>query len=153
MKWSLIYANLFSCTLVGGGALQTNITGMCGECSQCLGHTGFASAHSTCTVPVYTAQALGYSAGELSKAGPGLFSLPRSKPLRFRFLGTPQRHRLGWVCVLCPSQVQAAQATRCLASALSLAVHLVTSLVPAAQFPGCAVTASSQMCHVSLLQS
>ena len=25
-----------------GGTLQTNITGVCGECSQCLGHTGFA---------------------------------------------------------------------------------------------------------------
>ena len=35
------------------------------------------------------------------------------------FLGTPQRHRLGWVCVLCPSQVRAAQATKCLASTLS----------------------------------
>ena len=43
----------------------------------------------------------------------------RSKPLRFRFLGAPQRCRLGWVCVLCPPQVRAAQATRCLASALS----------------------------------
>ena len=27
--------------------------------------------------------------------------------------------RLGWACVLCPSQAQTAQATRCLASALS----------------------------------
>ena len=33
--------------------------------------------------------------------------------------GSPQRHRLSWACVLCPSQVQAAQATRCLASSLS----------------------------------
>ena len=56
---------------------------------------------------------------ELSDAGPGLHALPRSKLLRFRFSGTPQRHRLGWACVLCPSQVRAAQVTRCLASALS----------------------------------
>ena len=27
-----------------GGTLQTNITGMCGECSQCMDHTGFAPA-------------------------------------------------------------------------------------------------------------
>ena len=27
---------------------------------------------------------------KLSEAGPGLHALPRSKPLRFRFLGTPQ---------------------------------------------------------------
>ena len=40
-----------------GGALQTDITGVCGELSQCSGHTGFASAHGTCALPVYTAQA------------------------------------------------------------------------------------------------
>ena len=27
------------------GTLQANITGICGECSQCLGHTVFAPAH------------------------------------------------------------------------------------------------------------
>ena len=50
---------------------------------------------------------------ELSEVGPGLHALPRSKPLRFRFSGTPQRHRLGWACVLHLSQVRAAQGTRC----------------------------------------
>ena len=90
-----------------------------GECLQCLGHTRFAPAHSVCAFPVYTTQAQGCSTGELSKAGPGLCALPRSKPLRFRFLGIPQKHRLGWAFVLCPSQVRAAQVTRCLASTLS----------------------------------
>ena len=71
-----------------------------------------------CALPVYTAQAPGCSAGALSKAGLVFHVLPRSKPLRFMFSGTPQRHRLSWACVLCPSQVRAAQATRCLASAL-----------------------------------
>ena len=52
---------------------------------------------------------------ELSEAGPGLHAPPRSKPLRFRFSGIPQRRRLGWACVLPPSQVQAAQVTSCLA--------------------------------------
>ena len=52
---------------------------------------------------------------ELSDVGPGLHALPRSKTLRFRFSGTPQRHRLGWACILRPSQVQAAQMTRSLA--------------------------------------
>ena len=52
---------------------------------------------------------------EASEAGPGLHALLRSKPLRFRFSGTPQRRRLGWACVLRPSQVQAAQVTRSLA--------------------------------------
>ena len=91
---------------------------MCGEYLQCLGHTGFAPAMA-CMLSVYTAQAPICSAGKLSKAGPGLHAFPRSMLLRFRFSGTPQRHRLCWVCVLCPSQVQAVQMTRCLASALS----------------------------------
>ena len=136
------------------GTLQTNITGVCGECSQCFSRTGFAPAHGACAFPVYTSQALGCSAGELSEVGPGLHALPRSKPLRFRFSGTPQRHRLSWACILCPSQVQAAQVTRCLASALSPgAVRLITSLVPAAQFPGCTAGVPSQVCCVSPLGS
>ena len=102
-----------------GGTLQTNFTDMCGECSQCLTHTGFAPDHSVCAFPVYTGQAPDCSAGEVSKVGPGFHTLPRSKPLRFRFLGTPQRHRLSWACVLCPFQVRGAQATRCLVSTLS----------------------------------
>ena len=69
-----------------GGTLQTNISGMCGECLHCLGHTGFAPASGVCVFPVYTIQAPGCSAGEMSKAGPGLRALPRPKPLRFLFL-------------------------------------------------------------------
>ena len=37
----------------------------------------------------------------LQGAGPALCGLPRPKPLRFRFSGPPQKHRLGWACVLC----------------------------------------------------
>ena len=51
------------------GTLQTTITGLCEECSQCLGYTGFDPAHGMCAFPVYSAQAPGYTAGELSKAG------------------------------------------------------------------------------------
>ena len=65
---------------------------------------------------------------ELSEASPGLYALPRSKPLRFRYLGTPQRCRLGCACVLCPSQVQAAQVTRCLASVVTVIYCLPPSL-------------------------
>ena len=42
---------------------------------------------------------------ELSEAGPGLYALPRSKPLRFKFSGS-QRRRLGWACALCSSDLQ-----------------------------------------------
>ena len=37
----------------------------------------------------------------LQGAGPALRGLPRPKPLKFRFSGIPQKHRLGWACVLC----------------------------------------------------
>ena len=90
-----------------------------GRSAGSVGHTGFTPAHGMCAFLVYTAQAPGCSAGELSKVGPGLRALPRSKLLRFRFLVTPQRHRLGWACILCPSQIRADQVTRCLACALS----------------------------------
>ena len=127
-----------------GGTLQTNITGVCGECPQCLGHTGFVLAHSVCAFPVYTAQAPDCSAGELSKVSLGLCAFPRSKPLRVRFLGTPQRHRFGYSCVLCPSQVQAAQATRCLGA------H---SPQVGQWFPGYLAGEPSQVCRVSPLGS
>ena len=55
---------------------------------------------------------------ELSDAGPGLHALSRSSRSGSGS-GTPQRHRLGWAYVLCPSQVRGAQATRYLVSALS----------------------------------
>ena len=82
-----------------GGMLQTNSAGMC---SQCLSHTGPASAHSS------------HSSGssllhwEPSEASPGLHAPPRSKQFRLRHSGSPQRRRLSWACVLCPSQVRAA---------------------------------------------
>ena len=83
-----------------GGTLQTNNTGVY---SQCLSLTGPAPAHGA------------HRSGsrllrrEPSEAGPGLPAPPRSKPLRLRHSGSPQRRRLGWACVLCPSQVRAAQ--------------------------------------------
>ena len=125
---------------------------VCVRSARSVGHTGFAPTHGVCAFMGYNSHAPGCFAGELSKVGPGLHALPRSKPLRFRFSGTPQRHRLSWACVLCPSQVRAAQMIRCLASTFSLggAVRLITSLVLDA-FPGCAVGVLSQVCHVSLL--
>ena len=57
---------------------------------------------------------------EPSEAGPGLHAPPRSKLLRFRPSGSPQRRRLSWACVLCSSQVRAAQVMRCLVSAVAV---------------------------------
>ena len=147
----ITYIGLLAQSCCGeGGTLQRNITGMCEECSQCLGCTGFAPAHDVCAFLVYTAQAPGCSTGNCPKPALGFVHFPglnhsglgsrilykgkdsvglafcaisRSKLLRFRFLGTLQRHRLGWACVLCLSQVQEAQTTRLLASTLSQVGH------------------------------
>ena len=74
---------------------------------------------------------------QVALRGPAFRALPRPKPLRFSFLGTPRGHRLGGACVLCPSQVRAAQVTRCWASALShLAMCLNHLPIGAAWFPG-----------------
>ena len=100
---------------------------------------------TACAFPVCTAQAPGCSAGEQSKTGPGLHALPRSKLLRFS--GTLQGHRLDCACVLCPSQVRAASATRCLVSTLSPGgpCVLITSLVLDARFPGVLCVSSCEL--------
>ena len=61
-RWCLVQVHSFS-RVVGRRALQTNVTGVCGEHSQCSAHTGFAPARGVCTFPVYTAQAPGCSIG------------------------------------------------------------------------------------------
>ena len=105
----------------GGRMLQTNNIGVC---SQYLSHTGPAPAHGMRLLPTHIAHALGCSSGNRLRPALGLHAPPRSKPLRFRHSGSPQRRRLGWACVLCPSQVQAAQVMRCLASAVTAAYRL-----------------------------
>ena len=130
-----------------GGTQQINISGVCA-------HSVWTTLMA-CAFQVYTAQTPGCSAGARSKVSPVFCALHKSKPLRFRLSGTPQGYRLCWACVLCPSQAQAAQVTRCLASTLSPGgmVRLITSPVPAAWFPGCAVGVPSQVCCVSPLGS
>ena len=56
--------------------LSTDNTGMCGECSQCLGHTGFAPAHGVCAFPVYTDQVVGCSAGKYLRPALGCMHFP-----------------------------------------------------------------------------
>ena len=89
------------------------------------------------------------------KAGPGLPALPRSKTAQVQVLRCSTKAQTQSSLHFVPSQVQAAQVTRCLASTLSPgeAVHLIISLVPATQFPGCEAGVPSQVCHVSPLGS
>ena len=100
--------------------LQTNNTGMC---SQSLSHTGPAPTYGACALSTYTAQALGSSAGNRPRLALGYMHLPG---LSRSGSGTQVvlRGRLGWACVLCPSQVRAAQVLRCLVSAVTVTYHL-----------------------------
>ena len=113
--------SLFHSSCGEGKTLQTNNTGMC---SQCLSHTEPAPCSQCMCPPCSHCSSSRLLCWEPSEAGPGLHVPPRSKPLRFRYSGSPQRHRLGWACVLCPSQVRAAQVTRCLVSVVSVTYHL-----------------------------
>ena len=119
-----------------GETQQTNITGICGECSQCMGHTGFAPAQGMCVFPIYTAQAPDCSAGALSKVGPGFRALPRSELLRFRFSGTPQWHKLSWMCILCPVLSSSGDQVLGECTVPGGRCVLITSSVPALGFLG-----------------
>ena len=93
---------------------------------------------------------------ELSEAALGCVHFPDLCPSgsgsRVLHKGAGSAGPVFFARVSCPSQVRAAQVTKCLASAHSpSAVRLSTSPAPAAQFPGCA--AASQVCLVSLLGS
>ena len=80
-----------------GGALQTNVIGVCGEHSQCPATLGLPllMAHVLSPSTLLRLQAA------LQGAGPELQALPRPKPLRLRFSGPPQGCRLRWACILC----------------------------------------------------
>ena len=117
-----------------GGRGAANNTGVC---SQCLSHTGPAP-HSRPVCPPFPHFS---RCRLLSQAGPGLPAPPRSKLLRLRHSGSPQRCRLSWACILCPSQVRAAQVMRYLVSVVTVTYRLT---VPAARFSGCTTGTPSQ---------
>ena len=134
-----------------GGALQTNNTGMC---SQCLSHTGPAPAHSTCAVPAQTAQALGCSTGNRPRPALGCVHLPglsrSGSGTRVILRGADS---VGPAFCALPRSEQFRQPGACRVHSPSLAVHLITSPVPATRFPGCAAGAPSQVCRVPPLGS
>ena len=105
-----------------GGKLQTNNTGVC---LQCVSHTGPAPRSWCVCLPCPHCSGSRLLRREPSEASPGLHAPPRSKPLRFRHSGSPQRRRLGWGCILSPSQVRAAQVIRCLVSMVAATYRLL----------------------------
>ena len=115
-----------------GGALQTSITGVCGECLQCFSLIGFSSAHCVCAFMVYISQPLGCSAGNCLRwalgcvhfpglscsdsgswvlpkgadlVGPAFCALPRSEQLRWPGAWWVQSPS-GGQCVLLPPTSQ-----------------------------------------------
>ena len=118
----VIYLGLFVQLHCGEGrTLQTNITGII------LQTNITCSVWATLGLPPLTACVPSRSTlFRLQVALPGnclrwALGCPHFPDLCRSGLGSrvlPQRHRLSWACVLCPSQVPAAQPTRCLASTL-----------------------------------
>ena len=138
-----------------GGKMQTNIAGVCGECSQCMDHTGFAPAHSGLCFLGLHCSGCRVPCRALSKAGPGFCALSSSKTLRFRFSGTPQGHRLGWACSFVPFPGPSSSEDQVLGECTVQGgpCFLITSLVLGARLPRCAARALSQVCCVSPLGS
>ena len=135
-----------------GGTLQTNTTGVCGECSQYMDHTGFAPAPGGVCFP--SAQAPGRFARDLSKSGPGFYTLPRSKLLRFRFWVLHKgRDSVGHAFCALPGPSNSGDQVLGECTVPCALCILITSPVPAAWFPGCAARAPSQVCPVSPLGS
>ena len=89
-----------------GGTLQTNHWRVWGVLSVFQPHWVYPCSQRVCFPGLHFSGSR-LLCRQLSEVGPGLHALPMSKLLRFRFSGTPQRHRLGWACILCLSQVGA----------------------------------------------
>ena len=137
-----------------GRTLQTNITGMCGECSQCFSRSGFAPTHSVWAFMVYTAQAPGCSAGNCLRQALGCVHFPGlSRSGSGSWVLHKAQIRLGLRFV--PSQVWAAQVIRCLVSTVTpmWGLCLIASPDPVARFFGCTMGVLSHVCPVSLLWS
>ena len=136
-----------------GGPLQTHVTGVCGEHSQCFGHTGLAPTHGVCAFPIYIAQVLGCSVGNcLMRALIYLHFPGLSHSGSGSWVSTKTKTHLGLHFV--PSQVRAAQTTRRLVSTISPrwgggGVHLVTSPSLPLSFLGGCGRAPYQVCRVS----
>ena len=102
-----------------GGALQTNVTGMCGEHSQCPATLGLRPL-------------MAHVLSRLHCSGSRPLSRERAPScVRCQFPGPPQRCSLGWACILCLA-LPSSSGSRSLTSALSPgAVRLIPSAGPA----------------------
>ena len=106
-----------------GGALQTNVTGLCGEHSQCSGHTGFVPAHRCVLSPSTLLRAPGCSiwSGPCIECGSHFRVLHESADS----VGP----------AFCAFPTRAAQAARSLTGALSLVWYAFSTPRSQIQFP------------------
>ena len=112
------------------------ITGVCGECSQCFSRTGFIPAHSVCAFLVYTSQALGCSAGNCLRWALGCMHFPC---LSCSGSGSQVLHKgtdsVGPAFCACPRSEHSCPQLR-----------LIASPIQAARFSGCTTDRPSQVC-------
>ena len=133
-----------------GGTLQKNITGVCGECLQCLGHTG---------LPLLTACVLSWSTllrlqvalqGNCLKWALGCMHFPG-----LSCSGSQVLHKgtdlAGLVFCAFPRSEELRRPGAWRVHYPRCAVRLITSLVPATRYPRCATKVPSQVCCVSPL--
>ena len=90
-----------------GGTLEINTTGMFGECLQYMDHTGFAPVHSGVCFPGLHCSGSSVLFRALSKAGPEICALPRSKQVRRP--GACEHTVPGRLCILITSPISAAR--------------------------------------------
>ena len=136
-----------------GGTLQTNITGMCGECWQCLGHTGFSPFSWSVCFPGLRCSGTRLLCWGIVKGWPWVVCNSQIYATQFQVLGysTKAQIRLGLCFVPFPGPSSSADQVLGECTLSSWVVHLIISLVPATRFPGCSVGAQSQVCHASSL--
>ena len=126
-----------SVVLWGGRDTANKYRGVCGECSQCMDHTGFAPVQgSVCFLGLHCSGSR-VLCRALSKADPAFHGLPRSKLLRFRFSGILQGHTqsVGHVFCALPRSEQLRQPGVWQAHCPMWAVCLNHLPSPAARFP------------------
>ena len=123
---------------------------MCGECSQCMGHTGFAPAHSSvCFLGLHCSGSRVFCRA-LSKVGPGLSHSGSCSQVLHK--GTDL---VGPVFCMFPRSEQLRQQGALWVHYPRCAEHLNYPPTPvqATRFPRWATRTPSQMCHVSTLGS
>ena len=134
-RWPLVQVRVFS-RAAGREGLRRQSSRVCGEDSPCSGHTGFAPLTGVCSP-------------RLRCSGSRLLCVERAlRCSRFQFSGSPQKHGLGWACVLCLPRPSSSGSREPDGRTLPGAARLLPSAGPASVSPR-----TSCVCLVSVLGS